>query len=416
MRIALVHYSAPPVVGGVESVLGEHARLMANTGHQVSILAGRGGERSDKVKFVDIPLLNSRHSEILAIKAELDRGILPSQFEHQVNLISAALQSALRGVDILIAHNVCSLHKNLPLTAALHQLALLAQGPAIILWHHDLAWATPRYRKELHDGYPWCLLRQDWPRVAQVVVSELRQQELSALTGLPSERISVIPNGIDAARFLKLEPPTIEIVNRLRLMETSPLLLLPVRITPRKNIELAMRILAALHKWLPQAALLITGPLGPHNPANQVYWTELAAMRAELKLGRSVFFLAELVEGFLPDALVADFYRLSDALLLPSREEGFGIPILEAGLSGMPVFCADIPPLARLAGAHATFFSPDADPDAIAAKIAGHFQNSPTFNLRVRVRSEYLWERIYDQQIQPLLDRIRHRAYEKTVS
>jgi mannosylglucosylglycerate synthase len=35
MNVALLHYSAPPVVGGVESVLDHHARLMADDGHQV---------------------------------------------------------------------------------------------------------------------------------------------------------------------------------------------------------------------------------------------------------------------------------------------------------------------------------------------------------------------------------------------
>ena len=67
-------------------------------------------------------------------------------------------------------------------------------------------------------------------------------------------------------------------------------------------------------------------------------------------LEASVYYLAELVEGYLPDAVIADFYRLADALLMPSREEGFGIPVLEAGLSRLPIFCADIPPLRELAG------------------------------------------------------------------
>jgi hypothetical protein len=40
--IALLHYSVPPVVGGVESVLAQHARLIAGAGHAVRALAGRG--------------------------------------------------------------------------------------------------------------------------------------------------------------------------------------------------------------------------------------------------------------------------------------------------------------------------------------------------------------------------------------
>ena len=41
--VALLHYTAPPVVGGVEQVLGQHARLLAEAGHAVRVVAGRGG-------------------------------------------------------------------------------------------------------------------------------------------------------------------------------------------------------------------------------------------------------------------------------------------------------------------------------------------------------------------------------------
>ncbi len=42
MKIDLLHYSAPPIVGGVESVISHHARLMSKAGHPVRIIAGRG--------------------------------------------------------------------------------------------------------------------------------------------------------------------------------------------------------------------------------------------------------------------------------------------------------------------------------------------------------------------------------------
>ena len=55
-RIALVHYSAPPVVGGVESVLAHHARLMADAGHSVQIIAGRGAQFDARIPFIGLPL------------------------------------------------------------------------------------------------------------------------------------------------------------------------------------------------------------------------------------------------------------------------------------------------------------------------------------------------------------------------
>ncbi|MBI3360536.1 MAG: glycosyltransferase family 4 protein, partial [Chloroflexi bacterium] len=298
MQIALLHYSAPPIVGGVESVLAQHARLMADAGHRVRVVAGRGAQFDARVPFVALPLADSRHPDVLAVKAELDAGRVPPGFARLADEVAFALRSALDGVDLVIAHNVCSLHKNLALTAA---LGSLCQSPTsdlslpfhLILWHHDLAWATPRYRAELHDGYPWDLLRRDWPGARQVVVSESRRRELSELLGLPPQSIAVVPSGVDSATFLKLGPQTREIVTRLNLLDAAPLLLLPVRITPRKNIELALRSLAALRSrgvpaagdvpperlYCPRAILVVTGPPGPHNPANVEYFARLKTLR-----------------------------------------------------------------------------------------------------------------------------------------
>jgi glycosyltransferase involved in cell wall biosynthesis len=152
---------------------------------------------------------------------------------------------------------------------------------------------------------------------------------------------------------------------------------------------------------------VITGPLGPHNPANAAYLEGLIALRTELGLVGAAHFLAELSQEYLPEAVIADFYRLADALILPSREEGFGIPLLEAGLARLPIFCADIPPLRALADGHADFFSPDADPGQVAEMITHRLLTDTLFAFQVRVRMQYAWERIYRQQIRPLLNEAR---------
>ncbi len=403
MKIVLLHYAAPPVVGGVETVMGHHARLMADAGHDVCVVAGRGGQFDARIRFVQLPLADSRHPEILSLKSDLDAGRVPKEFDPLVERIRAELLKTIADADWLIAHNVCSLNKNLALTAALKQISESQSRPRLILWHHDLAWTTPRYRNELHDGYPWDLLRTDWPNAAQVVVSESRRDELTRLFGVENERVHVISNGIDVNHFLKLEAQTQEFIKQLDLLSASPLLLLPVRITPRKNIELALRVLAELRSEFKRAMLVVTGPLGPHNPANIRYFERLVALRRELKLEGAARFLAELSDQYLSDEVIADFYRLADALFYPSREEGFGIPILEAGLASVPVFCADIAPLRDLGNLQVTFFSPDEDPKKVAMLLADYLKKSSLFALRERVRSDYRWEKIYSKKIAPLL-------------
>lgn len=406
--IALLHYAAPPVIGGVESVIGHHAQLMTRHGHRVRVVAGRGEAPGPSVRFIRIPRADSRHPDVLAVKAELDAGLVTPAFETLVAHLVDELARALQGADLVIAHNVCSLHKNLALTAALRQVCERSAALQLICWHHDLAWTSARYRAELHAGWPWELLRSDWPeaRPRHVVISALRQRELSALFGLPTARIRVIPSGLDAAEFLNIGPDTRTLAEQLDLYAADPLLLLPVRITRRKNIELALRVLACLRETEPRAALVVTGPPGPHNPNNASYFDALRALRAELGLSTAVHFLAEVTAALLPDTVIADLYRLADALFFPSREEGFGIPILEAGLVRLPIYCAAIPALQELARDEATYFPPDGAPAEIAAALRADLLQNPTVRLRRRVRREFSWAGVYAAHIAPLIEEL----------
>lgn len=405
LNIALLHYAAPPVVGGVESVLAHQARLLADAGHAVRVVAGRGAQTDPRIPFVEAPRLDSRHPAVLAVKQALDQGRVPAGFAELRAALRTDLAGALEGVQVLIAHNVCSLHKNLALTAAVHDLAGARGGPRLVLWHHDLAWTTPRYQAELHPGEPWDLLRNAaaWPGAVHVTISEPRRQELAGLLGLPLEAIRLAPNGVDRAAFLRLTPAAQTLWQSLNLDAAAPVLLLPVRLTPRKNVELALRALAALRRDWPRAALLVTGPEGPHNPANADYKRRLLTLRDALGLRGAAHFAAELTPAPLADEVVADLYRLADALLLPSREEGFGLPLVEAAFSRLPVFCADIPPLRALGGAEAAFFAPEGEPEAVAALIAGRLSADPVYRWAARARAEYTWTGVYTRCLAPLL-------------
>lgn len=384
-------------------MIGEHSRLMARAGHRVRIIAGRGGTVDPGVEFVNLPLVDSQAMEVLAVKSDLDAGTVPPGFEELTARIEGQLIQALADADWLFAHNVCSLNKNLPLTAALRRISLSRTGLRLVLWHHDLAWTTPRYRDQLHSGLPWDLLRTDWPEASQVTVSQFRRAELTALLGVTQERVQVIPNGIDVSRFLKLTSATIELTENLDLLSAAPLILMPVRITPRKNVELALRTMARLKERSPQALLLVTGPSGPHNKENAAYLDALLALRRELGLEDRAVFLSATVKGGITDEVMGDLYQLADAMLVTSREEGFGIPVLEAGLGRVAAFCSDIEPLRELGAQEVRYFSPDADPNEVADLISGTLEGNRSYALRKRVLRDFAWSRIYSRYLAPLL-------------
>lgn len=402
--VAILHYAGPPGAGGVELTMGAHARFLAGRGRPVRILAGAGGDLGQDIETVIIPDLASRGDEIEAVNRQLADGRVSDQFTTLVDRISARLPSAIGDASVLIAHNVLTLHKNLALTTALRRLHDGGRLPPLIAWCHDFAWIDPLYRSDLHDGRPWDLLRQPWPGVHYAVVSEDRRRLLAGLLGMAAGAITVVPPGIDLTAFLKLEPATAELAARLGLLAADPLLLLPARITRRKNIELAISITAALRHHQMAPALVVTGPPGPHDPANADY---LAALRQEARRHAVEQFVVFLHDHVAPVAteMMSDLFRLADALLFPSRMEGFGIPLLEAGLSGLPILCTDLDVFREVAPAAAVTFSLGEPASAIAGRITARLRADARYSLRRRVRLDYPWPVVCERGLIPLLDR-----------
>jgi glycosyltransferase involved in cell wall biosynthesis len=194
----------------------------------------------------------------------------------------------------------------------------------------------------------------------------------------------------------------------LALEDADFLLLLPSRVTRRKNVEFAIEIVGAMRRESGlDVRLLVTGPPGPHNPANRSYLDELVDLRRRLRLEAAVHFMSAIeAESPIPvdDATLADLFSLADGLLLPSRDEGFGIPLLEAGLARLPVFCSDIPPFREIGGSDVTRFRLDDSPQAVARIILSAFERDSAHRLRRRVRREFTWGRLLQTRLVPLLE------------
>ena len=402
MTVASLHYAAPPGVGGVEQTIYYHALELTRAGHAVRIVTGQGDLFDPRVPVNIVPEFGSRHADVLAIKKQLDQGNVTTDFNALREQLVSLLSEALVDVDALIAHNVFTLHKNLPLTAALYEL-IRPGGFQVLAWHHDLAWDDPRYADDVHDGYPWDLLRTPWPGVRHVTVSTSQQGRLATLYGIPPEQIAVVPPGVDPARFFRWTDTTVRLVSEHGWLDADVLFLLPARITRRKNVEMALRILAAFRAQTRlDGRLIVSGPPGAHNPANAAYLQSLLDLRRDLGLKEVAHFLYE--SDITPDDdTMADLYQLVDALLFPSAKEGFGIPILEAGLARLPIFCADIPPLRETGEGSAHFFDLQSDPVAIADNMAQVLGRDATHRLRRRVLSRFTWRRIVEKRVIPLL-------------
>ena len=412
-KIGVLHYSAPPVIGGVESVMLTHARLFLEAGYSTLIVAGKGAQEAlpPGTEFVHIPELDSQHPQILEISAELEQGRIPAHFDGIVNRLAQTLAPSLESIDVLIVHNVLSKHFNLPLTAALFRLADQAAIHRCVAWCHDITWTSPNSRAKVHEGYPWDLLRTYRSDITYITVSQERQRDLANLFGCPLEQIQLIYNGVEPKELLALSDAGTALIDRLDLWDSDLNLLMPVRVTQAKNVELAIHVIAALRDRAVQAKLVVTGPPDPHDPQSMEYLQSLVDLRQGLALNQQVHFVYE--SGPIPNEpfivalpVVADLFRASDVLFMPSHREGFGMPVLEAGLAGMPVFCSDqVPAANEIGGPDVIRFSPTAHPEQIASLILPWSENSPVINLRRRIRRNFTWRSLFRHEILPLLEK-----------
>lgn len=411
-RVAMLHYSAPPVVGGVEAVIQAHAQILLRAGYPVTVIAGRGEPEAlpPGADLILVPEIDSQHAEIARMSARLEEGRVPAAFEALCARLAGALAPILSSFDRLIVHNVWTKHFNLALTAALDRLLDQAPAPHCIAWCHDFTWTSPSSRSKVHAGYPWDLLRTRRPDVTYVVVSQRRQQELAGLFGCPTDEIRVIYNGVDPQGLLGLSAEGAALIERLALMDSDLNLLMPVRVTQAKNIEYALRVAAALKARGCRLKLVLTGPPDPHDAGSMAYFRSLQDLRQKLGVVEEMRFVFESGRDpgepyFVGADVVGDLFRVSDVMFMPSHREGFAMPVLEAGLAGLPVVCTGVPAAVEIGGQDVIQFDLDEDPDALAGRLLDWAEHSTVHRLRRRVRQSYTWQAIFRRDLEPLLGR-----------
>lgn len=181
---------------------------------------------------------------------------------------------------------------------------------------------------------------------ALIAVSEFTARELVATTGVGAERVHVVYNGVDGA-FRPL-PPAKLADWRARSGLDAPYLLTVGTLQPRKNLGTLLAGYAELVRRQPEAPeLVVAGAAG---------WgqDDPRARAAELGLAGRVRF-----PGYVPAADLPALYGAATGFALPSRYEGFGLPVVEAMACGTPVVVADAACLPEIAGGAALTVGPD---------------------------------------------------------
>jgi glycosyltransferase involved in cell wall biosynthesis len=410
LRIGILHYSCPPLIGGVEEILSQQASIFHRMGNAVSVLAGMGEVYSTDFPVRIEPLLGSQDPRIVKAHDASKKGH-PQALDVYTDEILAILQAWSQGVDVILAHNVLHMPFNLPLTLALRRLADTGDGPVVVSWAHDSPYFDPNPPKHLMS-FPWTMLCQSHPKIHYVTVSDYRKGLFEKHCAKTTWQ--VIRNGIDPVRLFYLDPRSIRLSEELDLFRRDLVVVQPSRITPRKNLELSIHIVRGLKLLGYNVLFILTGAYDHHEERAVAYYRRLRYWINELELTNNIAVLAEYRfqnrERLVPDRVfIRDLYLMADLLLMTSKDEGFGLPLLEAGLIKLPIACSDIGPFQEV-GEGVCYFGLEDPPLSIAGRIVEYLARTETHQMFRNVMRKYVWDVVCRQDALPFLHEITAKS------
>lgn len=340
-RIALLIYSTKPR-GSVIHTL-ELAEALHKLGHYVCVYAlDKDGKGFDYTSSCDYDLVPAQAAPI-----DIDQ-LIQQRIQEFVSYLSQ-LQSVY---DVYHAQDCISAN-------ALAKLVQQQQISSFVRTIHHIEDYSSHYLQQCQDrsirNANLCLCVSDcWQKEIQ------RQYRIHAprvINGVNLERFSPIANGLESSLKEQLG------------LSGSPIYLTVGGIEPRKN---SIRLLQAFGQVLedyPTAQLVIAG--GATLFDYQTYRDDFFALadRLDIQIGRSL-----ILPGVVSDAELPILYRTADAFVFPSTKEGWGLVVLEAIASGLPVITSNQPPFTEfLSETQALLVSPDST-DAIAQAMRSVIQ------------------------------------------
>jgi glycosyltransferase involved in cell wall biosynthesis len=263
-----------------------------------------------------------------------------------------------------------------------YNLPLIKPGNFVVTVHDLFPFQFP----EIHSGpVPRAInqmLMRNAVRRAHRIITPSQATAAAVKHSFPEAagRVVAIPEAADD-RFNATRNPEAEAAWQLRLGIHPPYILYLGQWKAYKNLPVLLEAFTSVRRRYPDAQLVIAGD-DPRHP-------EVRRGAAGLPDGSVV------LPGRLPESAVPDIYRGAAMVVLPSRAEGFGLPVIEAMACGVPVVCSDLPVLREIAEGVAVFCDPTS-PNAFADAIGQLLDAPGTTGRRKlgidRARS-FTWER-----------------------
>ena len=272
---------------------------------------------------------------------------------------------------------------------------LLRAVPTVVTIHDVIAERHPKmvFAARRFELFWWLKLRLAVHQARMILtVSDHARAGIIEHFRLSAERVRVVLEA-PAPIFRPLPHPDdpADLLPGCGLARGSRYLLYVGGLSPHKNLSLLIDAYRALLREGDFAGLylLLVGDY-----AGDVFYSAYADLRAQVQaygLVNRVLFT-----GFVPDEALLHLYNRAELVVLPSMEEGFGLPAIEAAACGRPVVASEVGPMGRLLGEGIRTFPPH--DRAVLTEAMGTLLRDPArrrvMGLEARRRAAaFTWER-----------------------
>ncbi|MRR29717.1 glycosyltransferase family 1 protein, partial [bacterium] len=244
-----------------------------------------------------------------------------------------------------------------------------------------------------------------------IAATQAEESQLEFLYGVKSNKIRVIPPGVNTSRFYPI--PEDEAKEAIGDPGTGKMLRFVGRIEALKGIDILLRALAlmkqqGLFQTHPHHLAIIGGDPDCGEYSQTAEMARIKHLCAELGIGDLVVFLGKRDQETLPY-----YYSAAEVVIMPSHYESFGMVALEAMACGTPVVASQIGGLAFLVQDGVTGYAvPDGDPELLSQKLTELILDPDLLAQLGRQAAEYAlgyrWEiitneivEVYNELLQP---------------
>ena len=394
MKVLMVSWEYPPVViGGLGRHVHHLSTALAAAGHEVVVLSRRPSGTDPSTH----PSSDEMNQDVRVVAAAQD----PHEFTFGKDMMAWTLAMGHAMVrtglslkkkrsgrpwrpDVVHAHDWLVAHPAVALSE-FYDVPMVSTIHATEAGRHS-GWVSGSLSRQVHAVESWLVRESD----SLITCSASMRDEITELFGPGLAEVTVIRNGIDAARWPVAER------RRHGVAGGPPELLFVGRLEYEKGVHDAIAALPRIRRAHPGTTLTIAG-----DGTQQDWLVEQARKHRVLKATRFV--------GRLDHAeLLAALHR-ADAAVLPSHYEPFGLVALEAAAAGTPLVTSNIGGLGEAVINGETGMSCPPRDVARLAEAVGAVLDDPAAAqrraraARERLTSDFDWHTVADETAQVYL-------------